>query len=120
MPDTLIQPTEWRTILLVCRKCGKKLKGGFGPKQRDDLKSLLRQTLRAQGHRRDVRVIETGCLGVCPKKGVTALNASHPASLHIIPAGTDAAAAVETLLHPGADGLRPQLRGRDAFSIESA
>jgi predicted metal-binding protein len=96
--DTLSRPTPWREVVLVCRKCGKKQKGGFGEKRRDALKAHLRQALRAAGRRRDVRVIEISCLGVCPKHGVTALNASRPQTIHVIPAGTDAAVALRRLL----------------------
>ncbi len=101
MPEQTVplsRPTPWRDIIIVCRKCGKKLKGGFGDKRKDTLKTHLRQALRDAGRRRDVRVIETSCLGICPKHGVTALNAGHPQTIHIIPAGTDAEAAAETLL----------------------
>jgi predicted metal-binding protein len=96
--DALSRPTSWREVVLVCRKCGKKQKGGFGEKRRDALKTHLRQALRAAGRRREVRVIETSCLGVCPKHGVTALNATRPQTIHVVPAGTDAAAALRLLL----------------------
>jgi predicted metal-binding protein len=96
--EVLSRPTPWREVVLVCRKCGKKQKGGFGEKRRETLKSHLRQALRAVGRRRDVRVIETSCMGICPKHGVTALNASRPQTIHVIPAGTEADAAIRTLL----------------------
>ncbi|HEY0185044.1 MAG TPA: hypothetical protein VGC09_19760 [Rhodopila sp.] len=94
----LSRPTPWRDIVVLCRKCGKKCDGGFGPKQKDSLKTVLRQELRDIGRRRQVRVIETGCFGICPKNGVTALNATHPETLHVIPAGTDAEQAIRVLL----------------------
>ncbi len=90
------RPTPWRTVILVCRKCGKKLKGGFGPNGKHGLRSELRQALRDAG-RRDVKIIETGCLGLCPKQGVTALNASCPGTIHVISAGTQPEAALRTL-----------------------
>jgi predicted metal-binding protein len=96
--DMLSRPTPWREVVLVCRKCSKKQKGGFGEKRRETLKAHLRQALRAVGRRRDVRIIETSCLGICPKHGVTALNASRPQTIHVIPAGTDADAAMRRLL----------------------
>jgi hypothetical protein len=83
----------------VCRKCSKKLKGGFGPKRKEALRAELRQALRDGGRRRrDVRVMDMGCLGICPKRGVTALNATCPGTLHVIPAGTESQAALATLL----------------------
>ena len=112
-PDPVSRPTPWRDVILVCRKCGKKLRGGFGAKRKDDLKAVLRQALREAGRRHDVRVIETGCLGVCPKRGVTALNASHPSAIHVIPAGMDGEAAARTLLR----GLHPVV---DPDGVETA
>ncbi len=58
-----------------------------------------------EGRQRDVRVFETGCLGICPKGGVTALNATRPGMIHVIPAGTDRVEAMATLLggHPVAE-----------------
>ncbi len=97
-PMQQAQPTPWRTVILVCRKCGKKLKGGFGPKRKDDLRAELRQALRGAGPRRVVKIIETGCFGVCPKHAVTVLNATSPGVLHVIPAGTQPEAALRTLL----------------------
>lgn len=90
--------TPWREVVILCRKCGKKLDGGFGPKRKDSLKDSLRVALRDIGQRRQVRVMETACLGVCPKGGVTALNATRPGLVHVIPAHTDGAQALRTLL----------------------
>jgi predicted metal-binding protein len=90
--------TRWKHVLLVCRKCGKRQRGGFGDKGRDSLKSVLRQSVRDTGRRRDIRVLETSCLGICPKRGVTALNAARPGALRVIPAGTPAGDALDALL----------------------
>jgi len=92
------RPTPWKTVILVCRKCGKKLDGGFGPKQRDRLRTELRKALHAAGRRREVKVIETSCFGVCPKRGVTALNASRPGVLHVVPAGASPEQTLRALL----------------------
>jgi predicted metal-binding protein len=92
------RPTPWRTVVVICRKCGKKLDGGFGRKRKESLRSVLRQTLRDAGRRRDVRICETSCLGLCPKGGVTALNATNPGTIHVVPAGSDGAEALRTLL----------------------
>jgi hypothetical protein len=100
--DVLSRPTPWRTVVVLCRKCGKKLDGGFGRKRKESLKTVLRETLRQAGLRRQVRIIETSCLGLCPKGGVTALNASRPGTIHVIPAGGGGDQAMQTLL--GADG----------------
>ena len=57
----------------------------------------------AGGRRREVRVIEAGCFGLCPKRGVTALNATRPGVIHVIPVGTDGPEALQTLF--GGDGV---------------
>jgi hypothetical protein len=100
------RPTPWRTVVVVCRKCGKKLGGGFGRKGKESLLDVLRQVLRDAGRRRDVRICETSCLGLCPKHGVTAFNATIPGIIHVLPAGMDGAEVVQTLLgsHIIADG----------------
>jgi predicted metal-binding protein len=107
MPERITsRPTPWRTVVVVCRKCGKKLGGGFGRKGKESLLDVLRQALRDAGRRRDVRICETSCLGLCPKHGVTAFNATTPGIIHVLPAGMDGAEAVQTLLgsHIIADG----------------
>ena len=66
----------WREVLLVCRKCGSK-RGGFGPEGRN----LKR--------RREVRVLEVGCLGVCPKGAVTVVRGGAPGEMLLVPLGMD-------------------------------
>jgi predicted metal-binding protein len=110
----LSRSTPWRDVIILCRKCGKKCDGGFGPKRKETLKTALRQALRETGRRRQVRVMETACLGICPKNGVTALNATHPGTIHVIPAGMDAPAAVRTLLGDHAHGANTSGDGVEA------
>ncbi len=93
-------PTPWREIILVCRKCSKKLDGGFGPDGDDDLGSSLKRALRAEGRRRDVRVIETKCLGLCPKGAVTMLRGSQPGALLSVPRGTSPASLIRPANEP--------------------
>ena len=95
---SLSRATPWRDVIILCRKCGKKLDGGFGHKRKDSLKTTLRDALRQAGRRRDVRIMETSCLGICPKQGVTALNATHPGTVHVVPAGSDGKDALRALL----------------------
>lgn len=97
-PTSLARSTPWRDVIVLCKKCGKKLDGGFGPKRKESLKTELRQALRDAGRRRDVRLVETSCLGICPKQGVTALNATSPGTVHIVPAGADRQDVLHTLL----------------------
>jgi len=89
-PDGLATtPTPWREVVLVCGKCSKKLHGGFGPDRDDTLARVLKQALRSAGRRREIRVIETKCLGLCPKDAVTVLPAAAPGALLTVagPAG---------------------------------
>ena len=83
--------TGWTDTLLICRKCSRKLGGGFGPDGRDTLRQVVRDTLRLSGRRGEVGLIDVGCLGVCPKKGVTTARASRPGELLVVPRGLDAA-----------------------------
>ncbi|WP_428377337.1 hypothetical protein [Lichenicoccus sp.] len=87
MAEVTTRPTPWLDVLVVCRKCSRKLKGGFGDKGRDDLRRALRDGLRAIGRRRQTRIIETGCFGICPKGGVVALRGSEPQRILIVPEG---------------------------------
>jgi predicted metal-binding protein len=90
--------TPWSDVIILCRKCGKKRGGGFGKKRKESLKAALRQATRDAGQRRQIRVLETGCLGICPKNGVTALNATRPGTIHVIETGSVGADALRTLL----------------------
>ncbi|MEO9188815.1 MAG: hypothetical protein ABI224_02260 [Acetobacteraceae bacterium] len=89
-------PRPWRDIVLVCRKCTKRLDGGFGTDGRSKLRRVLRGALRGAG-RRDIRVLSVGCLGVCPKRAVSVVWASRPGAVLVVPAGTDPANIVHRL-----------------------
>ena len=78
---------SWQDLVILCRKCGGKLDGGFGDKGRHGLRSVLREGLREAGRRRDFRIVETGCLGICPDGGVVALLGSEPGRILIVPRG---------------------------------
>jgi hypothetical protein len=91
------RPTPWKTILLTCGKCARKLDGGFGPNGKDTLKSALRIELTKMGRRREVRIIETRCVGVCPRKAVTVINAERPGTILTVPRKTGAARVLAVL-----------------------
>jgi predicted metal-binding protein len=82
--------TPWKNIILLCGKCARKRKGGYGPKGKQTLKSNLRELLQATGHRRDTRIIETRCMGLCPKGATTMVGACRPGMMFAIPDGTPA------------------------------
>ena len=92
-----VRPTPWNTIILMCGKCSRKLKGGYGPKGDATLRMALKRELQDQGYRRGVRIAETKCFGVCPKKAVVTLNATSPGRLLTIPRGTDAGEALRAI-----------------------
>ncbi len=86
---------DWRDVVLVCRKCAKKLEGGFGADGDETLAKALRHSLDAgerrkpKTRRREVAVVEVGCLDICPRKGVVALRAAEPGRWIIVPEGAD-------------------------------
>jgi len=88
-----ITKTKWRDVVLVCRKCSKKLDGGFGPDGDKTLKKALKTYLKgpkpAKGRKAELAVIETACFDICPKNAVIAVNAANPKALLIVPAGAD-------------------------------
>ena len=96
--EDLVVATPWREFVVVCAKCSRKLDGGFGADGGDSLRAALKDELREQGRRREVRVVEAGCFGLCPKGGV----AAAPGRLLVAPAG-EAAARVLERLAPGGD-----------------
>jgi len=83
--------TQWRDMVLVCRKCSRKLDGkGFGPDGDRTLKKALRKYLKAgKGRKAELVVKETNCFDICPKNAVIAVNAANPKALLIVPAGAD-------------------------------
>lgn len=104
---------EWRDVVLVCRKCSKKLGGGFDPKSDKRLAEVLRKALavpgekKAEGRHGRIGVIEVGCFDVCPKGAVTALRAGAPGDGRIIPAGTPTQEVVDALglTKPAGEGI---------------
>jgi|SRR5690242_1707404 len=82
--------SDWSGAVLVCRKCSKKMGGGFGPKGKTRLGKALRKRLGLRkGRKAPFGIVEVGCLGVCPHKAVTVIDAGDPARWHIVPAGSD-------------------------------
>jgi predicted metal-binding protein len=70
--------SNWQNAVLVCRKCSKKLDGGFGPDGDERLAKALRKHLSLKkGRKAAVGIIEVNCLGVCPKGAVTVVNGAQ-------------------------------------------
>lgn len=91
--------SDWRGAVLVCRKCSKKLGGGFGSKGKTSLAKALRKAMGGgKGRKAKMGVIEVGCLDICPKGAVTMIDTHHPDQWLIVRAGTpveDVAATIE-------------------------
>lgn len=82
--------SNWRNAVLVCRKCSKRLDGGFGPGGKKPLAKALRKHLHLKkGRKAAAGVIEVNCLGVCPKGAVTVVNASESREWLLVRPGTD-------------------------------
>jgi len=85
----------WSTALvLVCSECD----GGHGV----ELTQKLKDSVKAMGHKKDVRVARVRCLGICPKRGVavTVTGAERGACSYVVQGrDSDAVAALcETIL----------------------
>lgn len=91
--------SDWQDAILVCRKCTKKVDGGFGPNGKASLAKALRKRLGiGKGRKAAVGIVETKCLGVCPKHAVTVGRAG---AWLVVPAGTKLATVIAAL---GLDG----------------
>jgi len=100
MPNDDAIPTieaPWREVAMVCGKCSRKLHGGFGKKGKHGLAEVLKDALKAAGRRREMRVVEVGCLGLCPKHAVTTVSSAQPGQMLAVPGGADAAQVLARL-----------------------
>ena len=89
--------SDWTEVVLVCRKCSKKLDGGFGDDGDQRLAKALRKAVGGKGRKARVGVIEVGCFDVCPKNAVVAVRASHPGDWVVVPRGASTAAVTQRL-----------------------
>jgi len=97
--------SAWQDIVLVCRKCSKRLDGGFGKKGEESLAKSLRRSTggRKKGRKGPIGVIEVDCLDICPKGAVVAVRAAAPDDWAVVPAGTPVAQVIERLGLPARD-----------------
>lgn len=90
--------SNWQGAILVCAKCQKKVKGGFGRKGKSSLTKELRAYCGVQkGRKGRLGVLEVKCLDICPKKAVVALNTNHSGVWQIIEPGSDMDHVAEAL-----------------------
>ncbi len=94
---------QWEAAILVCKKCSQKVGGGFGEKGKTSLAKLLRERAGGgKGRKAGIGVVEVGCLKVCPKHAVVAINGARPKDWVIVPERTDEEVVAERL------GLEPR------------
>jgi predicted metal-binding protein len=90
--------SRWEGALLVCGKCSRKLDGGFGKKQRQPLAKALRKRLGlANGRKARLGIVETRCLGVCPRAAVCVVDTRRPGHWQLVEAGEDIGAVAARL-----------------------
>ena len=100
-PRICTLPSNWQGALLVCRKCSKKIGGGFGPKCKQPLAKALRKAKHSKkGRKGSFGVAEVPCLGVCPRDAVTVIDGSAPGRWLVVPRGADVEAVLASLCSP--------------------
>lgn len=80
--------SRWTRVILVCGKCERKLKGGFGADRDRRLSKLLRKRAGGKGRKAAFGVISTGCLKLCPKGAVTVVDGARPSEWLVVTKGT--------------------------------
>jgi predicted metal-binding protein len=82
--------SNWSNAVLVCRKCSKKLDGGFGPNGDERLAKALRRRLKLKkGRKAAAGIVEVNCLGICPKGAVTVVNGADSREWLLVRSGAD-------------------------------
>jgi predicted metal-binding protein len=81
--------TRSQTLVAICRKCGKKLGGGFGDGGKASLAKALKKDLDLPKWKRSpIRIVETGCMKLCPRGAVAVATSGDASLVYIIPEGT--------------------------------
>lgn len=90
--------SNWHNAILVCRKCSKKVDGGFG-KDGDErlVKALRRHLSLGKGRKAAAGIVEVNCLGICPKGAVTVVNGADSRDWLIVRPGADLDRLAEAL-----------------------
>ena len=97
--------SDWANTVLVCKKCSKKLDGGFGPKGKTPLAKALRDELGVRkGRKGTLGILEVKCLGICPRGAVTVVTGDAPGDWALVKDGAPMAEVVRDL------GLRDDAR----------
>lgn len=93
--------SRWRESVLICRKCSKKLRGGFGKKGKQSLRGLLKDIYGdAKGRRAEIGILEAPCFKLCPKRAVSVALGTKPGALYEVPEGMEIGDVLEALALP--------------------
>ena len=100
--ETRHEAAPWAMLVVTCGKCARK---GRGP---DGLRRDLKSELKALTGLKRVKVVEAGCLGVCPKDGIALASAAGLARGEVLVLGRDGSAreAAAALLREGVSPSR--------------
>jgi len=82
------EDAPWSDVVLICAKCAAKL--GRGHKGKTELRSEIKHALKKYGLSKDIRVVETTCLELCPKGGQTVASRRQLAKGELTVVGPDA------------------------------
>lgn len=83
--------SDWAGAILVCGKCARKAGG------KPLAKALRRELGIGKGRRASLGVVETRCLGVCPRRGIVVIDTASPDRWHIVPADATVQEVAATL-----------------------
>ena len=84
-----IVTTQSTTLVAICKKCGKKLGGGFGDGGGMSLAKALKKHLGLPKWKRSpVRIVETGCMKLCPKRAVAVTTSGDARLVFVVPGAT--------------------------------
>lgn len=97
--------SKWQESVLVCRKCSKKLRGGFGKKGKRSLRGLLKDVYGdAKGRRAEIGIVEVPCFKLCPKGAVSVALGTKPGVLFEVAEGAAVEDVLEALDLPAVSG----------------
>ncbi|UAJ11371.1 (2Fe-2S) ferredoxin domain-containing protein [Polymorphobacter megasporae] len=89
LPGIRTVPTPATTLVAICKKCGKKVGGGFGE---DGSKSLAKALVKTLGlpkwKRSPIRIVETGCMKLCPRRAVAVTTSRDAGLVYVVPQDT--------------------------------
>ena len=88
---------NWSHAVLVCKKCQKRNKPGFGPEQASLAKALKRRMAGGKGRKARTGILEVPCVDICPKKGVVMIDSRAPGDWRIITEEVDIDALAQQL-----------------------